>query len=416
MSSLRVAIFEPDASGHRLHHVRLLAEAVNAMAGATPVTVTSDAALHSEPYQVHLAGLRDEVRHDVVPIGSGGRLGPPDAKANALIGYLRENETHHVIVPYADGLTQCLGLRALQGRFRRKQGVEIEGLLMRGLFAYAEPSGFVQRAREAVRRQAWLRLTAAAPLDVVHWLDPIPYREIASRGGGLARRSALMPEPVEAIEDVGPREARERLGLPVDGRLIGCVGGIDRRKGCDRLIEAFAVAKLPEDVKLVLVGKHEPAVADRLRSTHATLLSRGQIISIDRYLSDADFDSALCAVDVLATVYPRHVGSSGLVVRAAAAGRTVLSSDWGWLGWAVTTFGLGTVCDARSPDAIARAMPLALARGAETATGVVSADAAAFASYHTVDNFVAHWTRRLHERIGTPPPRRLEWSTVESLS
>ena len=55
------------------------------------------------------------------------------------------------------------------------------------------------------------------------------------------------------------QEARRALGLPTDGRLIACVAYYQRRKGILELVQALA--KLPEDVRLVLVGSRVAAEA-----------------------------------------------------------------------------------------------------------------------------------------------------------
>ena len=107
---------------------------------------------------------------------------------------------------------------------------------------------------------------------------------------------------------------------------------------------------------------------------------------IDRFLDTADFAAAIGAMDVVATPYPRHIGSASIVIRAAAAGRPVLGGTFGWIGWAVTRFGLGRTVDVADPDAFAAALAQSLE---ESSHYRPSSAARRFVEFHTPDNYHA---------------------------
>ena len=55
-------------------------------------------------------------------------------------------------------------------------------------------------------------------------------------------------------------------------------------------------------------------------------------------------------------LYQRHVGGSAVLVRAAAAGKPALASDYGLVGQLVRENGLGLALDATDPAAVAAAV------------------------------------------------------------
>ena len=192
-----------------------------------------------------------------------------------------------------------------------------------------------------------------APFTILHQLDPIPFTALKNRGGALGDRSRLIPEPVEAIQKIEMVEARCRLGIPVDGRYVACMGSLDVRKGTHLLIQAFARAKLQSNDRLLLIGNLHQDVRSLITHTIAALLRDGRLILIDRYVSDETLGMGLNAADVVCTPYPKHVGSSGIVVRAAAVGKPILASDYGWVGAIVPAFQLGTTCPVGDLDRFA---------------------------------------------------------------
>jgi glycosyltransferase involved in cell wall biosynthesis len=310
------------------------------------------------------------------------------------------------MVPYADGLTQGLGLRRLWLGGNLPGGVTSEALLMRGSYAYAR-TNWKQRVSAAFS----LTTTGFSPWSRIHILDPIPYEMIQRRGGSLARRAQLIPDPVPQPRVTDRTEARRMLGIPEDGRYLGCVGVLDERKGIDNLIRAFAAAKLSEEDRLLLLGGMSAGIRRLVNDEYGALLRAQRIVAIDRYATDLEFEAAVAALDLVCTTYPRHIGSVSIAIRAAAAGKPVLASDWGWLGLVVPRFGLGWTCDATSVEALTAAIPTALDRAASFTIGE---GGRRFVEFHSVRNFQASWRCMLRQRMGLPAEedvRTWQWAT-----
>jgi glycosyltransferase involved in cell wall biosynthesis len=184
---------------------------------------------------------------------------------------------------------------------------------------------------------------------------------------------------------------------------------LDARKGIDLLLQAFADAALPPGDRLLLVGRADPQIRSLLDGRFAPLVRDGRVIVFDKYVTDEELERALLASDLVATPYPRHIGSASIVIRAAAAGRPVLGSEFGWSGYVIPKFGLGTTCDVTDPRAIAGSLAAAM----ETAAAFRLPPAGErFVRFHGLDNFQAAWTFRLRQRLGLPPGDYRSWDWV----
>jgi glycosyltransferase involved in cell wall biosynthesis len=121
---------------------------------------------------------------------------------------------------------------------------------------------------------------------------------------------------------------RERLDSHGDRYWLGVFGAITPRKNLPLIVEA--ILDQPE-VGLLIAGIVHPEVSHAV----APLLSRfvtngGQVISLEGPLTDAEFDSAIGAVDCVVAAHSNEA-SSGVVLRAAASGRRLVLAGAGYL-------------------------------------------------------------------------------------
>lgn len=403
---MRVLIFETDHHGHRLVYVRHLLEALEALPVEVTVLLSRDAQ-QSPEFDAHLGPIVEAGGVTVLcsePVIRGHPRTVARQRLRALRDAVARLRPDHVYLPTADGLAQAMGVDQLR---RPRWGTEFEAVMHRGAFAYPYPT-------RRQRLQAWLglRMLRLAPLGRVHFVDWLPYARLQREGGDLSRRTGLMPDPIDPAPPVDPNAARRGLGLPIEGRYIGCAGQINARKGIDHLLHAFAAAPRRPDDRLLLVGRHEPAIKRRLQTDYAPLCERGTIWSIDRFVSAEELHLAMCAMNVVCTPYPCHRGIASIVVRAAEAGRPVLGSDFGWIGATLPRFGLGWTTPVTDRAAFAAAIEKCL----DAAPAYRPSEAARrFTAFHTVANFQATLTARLRERLGLPGTDALRpWEWVEA--
>ena len=403
---MRIAVLELSPGGHRYTYVRRLLPAL-AEVGEV-VFVTSAQGRDSEQYRAQIAPLEGTFQLDAhADLGDASEV--VGASFAALRRAARELNVDHVIMPYCDGTIQRAGLARLTGRLSLPPRVELEGLMMRGRYAHEPPAGLAGRMRGA----AWVALVRAAPFPVIHHLDRVAIDWMTRQSPALGARLRLLPDPAEHVLPVEVAEARCRLGVPEAGRVIGCVGVLDERKGIDLLVRAFLAAELPADSRLLLAGAHAPEIRRLLAGEGAAAVRASRIVSIDRYLSEEELHLAVAGMDVVAAPYPPgrgHAGSSSVLILAAAHGKPVLSSDAGLQGDTTARFGLGEVCDVLNPAAFAACVR----RSLEGAPGFSHQEAARrFVEFNTIENFLACFTARVRERAGLGPlPGRREWSWV----
>lgn len=401
----RTLIFESNLGGHRGNFVQLLAGELLRLGVEVHLTLPPG----WEDMEAGASLLSDVTPHVVTHTLSAMQTGAPRVIAKRRLQQLADAVNRvapdHVYVPHADGLAQAWGMSIRPNSIFDKKDACVEGLMMRGSFAY--PS---QSWKEGAARRANRLALARAPWDRLHQLDPIPYQSIVQSESGLAAITRLIPEPIEPKPVETKDACRKLLGLPSDRRVIMCPGVVDERKGVDRLIDAFANSAIAKDSILYLLGAHSQKILALLRDRHAPLVRNGTIISNDRFATPEEFQAMFGAGDCVALGYPRHIGSASILLRAAKSDVRILSSDWGWLGWATRTFSLGQTFDATDHQKFVGAL-----------NSLVSVKASfdsderrqRFLTYHTVENHLSHWTALLRERTGreagvvTPWPFRM---------
>lgn len=396
---MKLLLIEPGQGGHRPVYVsRILAALESA---PIDVTVSVPRETPDDPAWTEAlaaARARGEVRADLpTMVGSW-----PRRTAQKLAGYrrtLREVRPDAVWMPSADGLLQ---LAAADPRARAvPRGVELVAGFHRGRFAYpgnAWSVAFGELSRRLIERGGAKSLL---------FVDPLAAEAMrrARRGGG--GRIEVMPDPIPPVPHVGHEAARRELGLPTEGRWVGITGGIDRRKGGDQLVAAFALARLDDGDRLLLAGRMAPPIRELVASHPRS----DRIVALDRFLSEDELHLALCAMDVVCLPYDRHIGISSILLRAAAARRPILGCDYGYIGSMIERFGLGMTSPVSDPAALAERMPVALTRFTRTPTPE-SPQIQKLIAFHSLDNFEAAWRRELPGELGRDASPGLRWDEV----
>jgi glycosyltransferase involved in cell wall biosynthesis len=205
---------------------------------------------------------------------------------------------------------------------------------------------FERTEQDAARFAAIYR---AADLVLVH--GPGAAAEVRS----LAGVEPLVVEHVvaEPLVRTTREEARSRLGLPTDGRMLSALGFVREYKGYDLLAETWEL--LGERAPLLLVmGEVVSTGETAVREPLERLERSGRAVLRLDYASDADLQLAIAASD--AVLLPYKVSSeSGMLHQARALGVPVLSSDAAQLAAAVEAASAGRVLP-REPSAWAAAV------------------------------------------------------------
>jgi glycosyltransferase involved in cell wall biosynthesis len=204
--------------------------------------------------------------------------------------------------------------------------------------------------------------------------------------------------------------ARKTLGMPECGKVVGCVGVLNERKGIDLLLKAFASSSLERSDRLLLVGRLSDSLERLIADEYSSLLTQDRLVIRDRFVTGLEMATALCAMDLVCTPYREQYGIGSVILNANIMGRPVLSSNSGWPLLVVEGFGLGTTCDVHDLHGFASALEQGLRQAPYFE---LSASSRRLAAYHAPSNFAAHITRKPREMLGLSPPSDLiSWQSV----
>lgn len=208
------------------------------------------------------------------------------------------------------------------------------------------------------RRQCAEALRGAAAVISVSG----PMADVAADMGVPRDCLHVIPNGVD-LERFAPRdrlEARRALGLPLDGRLLVTVAHLKVTKGHGEVVEALA--RLPADVRLVIVGgdldrgQYRAALAGTIRrlglGDRIDLVGRQPYDRVPLYLSAAD-------VVVLASY---REGCPNVVLEGLASGRPVVATRVGAVPDLVFAGENGVMVPVRDAGALADGLAEVLAR------------------------------------------------------
>jgi glycosyltransferase involved in cell wall biosynthesis len=191
--------------------------------------------------------------------------------------------------------------------------------------------------------------------DQVISVDP-RMAQVAEDLGVSPARITVIPNGVDLdCFGCGDRNAaRQELGLPVSGRLIVTVAHLGQRKGHHETIAALA--SLPPDVRLVLVGGPGPIggdgddlrqLAQRLGVAERLILAGKQPHDrVPKYYQAAD-------ISVLASW---REGCPNTVIESLACGTPVVATDVGSVRWMIDERTNGRVVPIRDAGALGSAI------------------------------------------------------------
>lgn len=173
---------------------------------------------------------------------------------------------------------------------------------------------------------------------------------------------SFLPEYYNQVEPHS--EPRAYLNLPLDKSILLFIGPTDARKGIIELLNAMESAYSKDKafrsrVCFVIAGVVLPETRSKVYESVARvrrLYPDAEIILVDRLLTDREFTTYLHAADVVCIPYIQFHSTSNLLVQAAAAGRPVLSSDFGVVGELVDRYNLGVTCNASDERALRDAL------------------------------------------------------------
>lgn len=166
---------------------------------------------------------------------------------------------------------------------------------------------------------------------------------------------------IERFGSIGISEARQKLGIPPEAKVVLYVGRFDRRKGIETLVRAVGRSSLRNsaDLRLVIGGGSHPGHSDGIERDRiegiVAELGLSDLTTFPGRLGDDNLHLYYAAADVC--VVPSHYEPFGLVAIEAMASHTpVVASDVGGLRFTVVNEVTGLLVPPKDEAAFAEAI------------------------------------------------------------
>lgn len=248
----------------------------------------------------------------------------------------------------------------------------VSGIYFRPRFHYADFGSIPLNWRERLTVfQEWLLLKATLnrpEMENLFCLDPFAAKQLAQ----LNFKAKIIPlaDPIEIDSNfnINREQLKIKLSIQPQRKVLLLFGGLTKRKGILPLLEALELLTPQESQKicLLLVGTIAPEFKDKIEP-QISRLSNCQDIQIIRdygYVTQTATQEYFQLADIILALYQRHIGMSGILMRAAAVQKPVLSSNYGLMGEITRRYQLGIDADAANPEAIASKLKQLLSKPA----------------------------------------------------
>jgi glycosyltransferase involved in cell wall biosynthesis len=359
MKSPDVMIFEPNTGGHHAEFTcHLMRYWLDNVRDGRLLAAVAPGLLEQQPQMsagVVLPPRTDRAELEAPLPGSQSSLwfkGRINRKL--LTEAIERHRPKHVLVMYLDHAQL-----ALASGLRFQFPVSISGILFHPTLHYRgdgsiNPKSFLQ----GLRKRLVLRSIARNPhLSTVFTLDPTAVPSLRA----LGLDAVALPDPVaqDGFKCGTSQQMREHFDLAPDRTTLLLFGSLTARKGVTQALEALALLG-PEEarqVALLMAGPLDPALHPLVEALVSKVRACGvQVAHHNAYIENYAVQSFMGAAHLILVPYQRHFGSSAVLIRAALAGRPVVSQEYGLMGANVRTHCLGQAVDTGRPKEIAGAI------------------------------------------------------------
>lgn len=315
-------LYEPRVEGHHLGWLQFITE--DLLSANRRLTLAVDLRPENEGrVRNHLGGLQSSVTLINAYNASGRRHG--DRKAGSVAYCLQQSGADTVFLCAFDEIASHIWRRAAIGL------MPPEGLRGRMGGIYHRPRFF---AASGWSMDRWLKEAGFRRFMQQGWLKQLLFVDEFLTA---ELKNKYPSAPIYFLPDVCPAGyegdchlARQRLKMP-DGKVIFLFyGGGYRRKGLHLAVQAMLDLPANNPAFLLCAGQQNPTgeTAKGLEK----LVAQNRALLINRYVSMDEEKLCFAASDMVLLPYINHFGSSGVLSRAMAAGKSVIVSDEQLLG------------------------------------------------------------------------------------
>jgi glycosyltransferase involved in cell wall biosynthesis len=281
--------------------------------------------------------------------------------------YAKNLQTTHALIMYLDTceLPLAMGMHS-PCPF---SGIYFRPTVHYQMFDNYDPN-FKDKVQHWRERSIWSRIFKHPQLRTVFCLDPFAVTALAAQHHHP--KIIHLADPVQPYPSMPSDLAtlKTKLGIEAHRSVFLLFGGLDERKGIYQLLEAIQLLtpELCQQLCLLLVGGTDPVQQATIHHQIAVICQHSPLQAIEHYefIPETDVPTYFQLADAILAPYQRHVGMSGILLLAAAAGKPVLSSDYGLMGELARRYQLGLVVDSTKPTEIAKALATLLSTSPQT--------------------------------------------------
>ena len=394
-SPREVLIFEPDAEGHSQEWLQHLVEFVASNPAVAAISIAAPSPLcttlsRSLPDvvdgRIRFIALKPrELRlctHRVLSIAAFARWWTMRRyldRSGADAGFFLSIDL--LCLPLA------VGLRLL--------GRPIAGILFRPSVHYGTMGAYrpspTERLRD-LRKDLLYRLMLRNPsVRALLSLDPFfPTHAISHYPHGAKVRA--VPDPAQPARATSDAAAAAVDFVPAGRVSLLLFGYLTERKGPLAVLDALRLlpSHVASRVAVLFAGRIDPVIREAIDDRQRALATDRPELWLridDRRLDHVELEALVAQCDVVLAPYQRFVGSSGVLLWAARAGRPVLAQEFGLVGRLTRDHHLGAVADSSDPARLACEIERMVMQGPQTFIDLSSARS--FASSRTPQHFAS---------------------------
>jgi glycosyltransferase involved in cell wall biosynthesis len=263
--------------------------------------------------------------------------------------------TTHCLLMYLDTILLRLA-------FGAKFPCKFSSIYFRPIFHYSTFANYTPAGREGIwqlRDKVCLpQILRSSQLQTIFCLDPLAVEPINNIN--RKNKAVYLPDPVQIYNNNEPQleKLQESLGIDSSRQVFLLFGVLAERKGIYQLLEAVKMLSpdLCQKLCLLLIGPIQLQEKELIQTQIAEISQSlpVQIICRHDFVTDQEIQPYFQIADVILAPYQRHIGMSAILVRAAAAQKPVLSSDFGLMGEVTRRYELGLAVDSTVPTEITK--------------------------------------------------------------
>jgi len=332
---MKILIFEPDGSGHHLEYLSYIVDSLR------------ERMLYICTSRKNLKKIREHYPDCL--LGKQNVSFVPDSKNILirlcfLIKNLWEIRPCILFFPYGDAAVYFLPLVRF---FYPFSNLTIQMIFLRGRFCPTVYPGFLSGLKKALIK-VYTKLNLVQKLFII---DDLIYNAL-KREGLSGSAFVFLPDPMPDWNPISKEDARRKLNLPTEDKIILSFGSLSLRKGIGPLIEIIRQGMLPDNVKLLLAGQPDEYIGLLLDAANAEISGfRDKVILRTDFISKEDVPYYFFSADIVLANYHNHIGPSGVLLKAVAAKRPVIGPDFGWVGWALRRINPDWIYDTKTKEA-----------------------------------------------------------------